>query len=74
MDNTEISDKNGDQIMEVAPIAETSAVAVVATASQGNNDPVVIGTPNQGYLKRDSQIKREEDSGKIEFIVVKNDK
>mmetsp|Transcript_31668 Transcript_31668/g.48448 ORF Transcript_31668/g.48448 Transcript_31668/m.48448 type:complete len:107 (+) Transcript_31668:2-322(+) len=36
--------------------------------------PEIIGTPNQGYLKRDSQIKREEDEGKIEFIVVKNDK
>ena len=30
--------------------------------------------PNQGYLKRDSVIKREEDQGKIEFLVVKNDK
>jgi len=34
----------------------------------------IVGTPNMGYLKRDSQIKREEDQGKIEFVVVKNDK
>jgi len=38
------------------------------------NSHLYLLQPNQGYLKRDSQIKREEDQGKIEFIVVKNDK
>ena len=45
---------------------------MLPAAADAPND--IVGTPNQGYLKRDSQIKREEDSGKIEFIVVKNDK
>ena len=45
-----------------------------ATSNQVQQANEIIGTPNQGYLKRDSQIKREEDMGKIEFVVVKNDK
>lgn len=62
--------------MEATSLPQNSTKGV-EEAKGGNQNVTInelVGTPNQGYLKRDSQIKREEDQGKIEFIVVKNDK